>query len=235
MFGEMTPQNTTYINQCRYIHNQATIGIYGNDNCLIGKLEGNLSTLYTCDMDKDGIPDVCDDDIDGDGIKNLLGIINQESTNCAYGDDTKDQLNQSILAKHFKGICSLDNAPFIPNADQSNPVYTGKYQEEQEDKDGDGIEDNKDLCPDIQETWNGIEDSDGCPEIGQDINCSPQDNISFTSDDIIVKSTACNQCPCQFTDIVSDLTINDQVRAILRDNKKTIPYKFSLPWIVDID
>jgi len=27
---------------------------------------------YKCDIDKDGIADICDDDIDGDGIKNLL-------------------------------------------------------------------------------------------------------------------------------------------------------------------
>ena len=28
-------------------------------------------------MDNDGIGDVCDDDIDGDGIKNSIGIIDE--------------------------------------------------------------------------------------------------------------------------------------------------------------
>jgi hypothetical protein len=36
-------------------------------------------------MDKDGIPDICDDDIDNDGIKNLLGLINPNTpNNCNY-------------------------------------------------------------------------------------------------------------------------------------------------------
>jgi hypothetical protein len=34
--------------------------------CLEAKLNGTLNTTYKCDMDKDGIPDICDDDIDGD-------------------------------------------------------------------------------------------------------------------------------------------------------------------------
>ena len=241
-FGKMTPQTTTYINQCRYVHNQSTISIDGNDQCLVNKLQGNLKTAYTCDMDKDGIPDICDEDIDGDGIKNLIGIIRSETNDCSYTNND-NIFNPSLLAKHFKGICSLDNAPLIRNPDQWDlnkdnkgdvQTYTGIYQEDKKDTDGDSIEDNKDLCPNIQETWNGIQDNDGCPEIGQDVNCSPQDTIAFTTDNLIVKATQCNQCPCQFTDIASDLTINDQVRAILWDNKKTIPYKFSLPWIVDI-
>ena len=40
---------------------------------------------------------------------------------------------------------------------------------EEIDTDGDGIPDSKDLCPTIQETWNGIDDTDGCPEVGQEL------------------------------------------------------------------
>jgi OmpA-OmpF porin, OOP family len=36
------------------------------------------------------------------------------------------------------------------------------------DRDGDGIPDSVDLCPDVPETMNGIEDEDGCPESDQD-------------------------------------------------------------------
>jgi hypothetical protein len=35
-------------------------------------LENKSLNNYKCDQDQDGIPDICDDDIDGDGIKNLI-------------------------------------------------------------------------------------------------------------------------------------------------------------------
>jgi hypothetical protein len=72
-------------------------------------------------LDGDGIPDICDSDIDGDGIPNLLGLINFENKDCSYESDPSKpnaNLNQEILAKHYQGICSLDNAPFNNNADQ---------------------------------------------------------------------------------------------------------------------
>lgn len=241
--GSLTPETSIYIDQCTYLQNQATIAINSSDSCLIAKLERRLNTSYACDIDKDGIPDICDDDIDGDGIKNLIGLINFENKDCSYNSNPNDEnsnLNQDILKKHYKGVCSLDNAPFIPNNDQLdlNQDGIGDVQsttgnnEEIIDTDEDGIPDTQDICITIQETWNGITDEDGCPEIGQDINCN-QENIATTYDDIIITPKECNQCPCQFTDFASDLTNNDQIRAILRDNKKTIQYKFSLPWIVE--
>lgn len=70
--GSLTPQDSMYIDQCTYLKNQATIAINGTDSCLAAKLQGNLKSSYKCDLDGDGIPDMCDSDIDGDGIKNLL-------------------------------------------------------------------------------------------------------------------------------------------------------------------
>jgi hypothetical protein len=40
-----------------------------------------------CDMDKDGIPDMCDSDIDGDGAQNPLGLISYMKPDCSYGPD----------------------------------------------------------------------------------------------------------------------------------------------------
>lgn len=52
-----------------------------------------------CDMDKDKIPDSCDDDIDGDGVKNLIGIVQNTYPNCAF---TGENVNFDILNKHIQ-------------------------------------------------------------------------------------------------------------------------------------
>lgn len=243
----LTPQDSMYIDQCTYLKNQATIAINWSDSCLVAKTQGTLNTTYKCDLDKDGIPDVCDDDIDGDGVKNLLGLINFENRDCSYESDPNKpnaNLNQEILTKHYQSVCSLDNAPFNSNADQLDLDLDGIGDVQNTtralgsgeivDSDGDGIADTQDLCPTIQETRNGITDEDGCPEVDQEFWCNQTVPLAgITSDVLIVKSTECNQCPCQFSDYSSDLTNNDQVRAVLRNKKKTIQYKVSLPWIVE--
>jgi len=141
-------------------------------------------------------------------------LIHFENRNCLYESDPSKpnvNLNQEILTEHYQGVCSIDNAPFNSNPDQLdlNQDGIGDVQDttpilgsgEVIDSDGDGILDTKDLCPTIQETWNGITDEDGCPEVGQEIACK-QEGIApllgVTNDTIIVKPTACNQCPCQF-------------------------------------
>lgn len=87
----------------------------------------------------------------------------------------------------------------------------------------------QDLCPTLQETWNTVDDEDGCPEVGQEFAC----NQGEMTDTLTIHTNQCNQCPCQFGDFASDLTTNDQIRAVLRDKKKTIQHAFSLPRIVD--
>lgn len=235
----LTPQSNLYIDQCTYLKNQATIAVKWTDLCLDASIEGTLTTKYKCDLDGDKIPDICDTDIDGDGIQNLLGIINNENEDCSYSTNK----NQVTETKHYQSICSLDNAPFVSNVDQLdlNLDWIGDIQTETTtnitnefiDSDRDGIPDTKDICPTIQETRNGIQDTDWCPEIGNEIVCNPIiPDIWITNENIIVKPTECNQCPCQFWDFANDLNNNDQVRAVLRDKEKTIQYRLSSPWIV---
>jgi len=102
--GMLTPQDSMYINQCTYLKNQMTLAIKGIDACLDIKTQNNLQT-YKCDLDGDGIADICDTDIDGDGIQNLLGLIAFENRNCSYESDTNKNnanLNQDILTKHYQ-------------------------------------------------------------------------------------------------------------------------------------
>ena len=85
------------------------------------------------------------------------------------------------------------------------------------DADGDKIPDPIDECPNIPEDYNGIQDSDGCPEppsqcLGE--NCT-------------LVSPNCNKCPCQYADFSNTLHPNDKVRARLRDLPTKKHYNFS--------
>ncbi|MDR0606932.1 MAG: thrombospondin type 3 repeat-containing protein [Candidatus Peribacteria bacterium] len=172
-----TKSITSYgkINRCVALFNQGTVYISAEDRCLTALNNGTLKQ-YKCDMDSDGIPDICDDDMDGDDKKNLLGIITYEKADCSYNSDNVDE---SILGKHF-GVCSLDNCPFTKNPSQSDLNNNGigdgceawtqtiiaapgasdtlwKY-----DQDKDGIPDDLDLCPTIP----GDSAHQGCPSLG---------------------------------------------------------------------
>jgi len=238
--GKILPQSSMFIDQCTYIKNQATIVIQGSDMCLQAKINNTLKN-YKCDRDGDGIPDICDTDIDGDGIPNLLGIINFENPDCSYDENN---VNKQILNKHYQWICSLDNAPFHYNSDQldvnldnigdAQQIEIHTNNEEIQDSDGDGIPDNQDLCPHIQETRNGIDDEDWCPEVWIELWCNPiSPLVDISNDDLIIQPTLCNQCPCQFADFSNDIHKNDEIRALLRNQEKTILYRFSHTRIVD--
>ncbi len=43
-----------------------------------------------------------------------------------------------------------------------------RYQRDFQDRDGDGIEDHEDQCPDVREDHDGFEDADGCPDPDND-------------------------------------------------------------------
>ncbi|MDD3262458.1 MAG: PKD domain-containing protein [Candidatus Absconditabacteria bacterium] len=187
--GVYYPQTNISLDQCSQLSAQATLAVGGQDFCIQAKLNGSL-IKFVCDMDGDGIPDICDNDIDGDGVLNLLGMINpDEPRNCNYLNALKNPnqklINTDLLKTHFKGICSLDNAPFSSNTNQLdlNKNNIGDAMETDFDKnsidwlspvidsDGDGISDNNDICPLIPESWNGIMDFDGCPELGLEMYC----------------------------------------------------------------
>ena len=102
----------------------------------------NIDTLFSwlkCDLDKDGIPDLYDGDIDWDGIPNLLWLVTKERWDCKLV--VWENVDKTLYEKHF-WICSLDNCPFRPNSDQTDLNVNGVW----------------DACEWNWECWNGIID-----------------------------------------------------------------------------
>lgn len=192
------PKNTVYVNRCISLSTQATVSISNWDTCLKAYLDWTLSQMWN-DMDNDWIPDVCDDDIDGDGLPNLVWVIWDWYSDW---DGTWDwEINQWILNMH-RNICSLDNCPTVKNknqmdlnnnwwwddCDDSDDYRNNNWSKSNNsnnannngwnnanwgiDSDWDGIIDSLDACPDLPENYNWIEDFDWCPEIWVENNCS---------------------------------------------------------------
>lgn len=61
---------------------EATINVLGNELC--------LTNDGVCDLDQDTIIDMCDTDIDGDGVENLLGILIGENEECRFSRSVID-------------------------------------------------------------------------------------------------------------------------------------------------
>lgn len=113
--GRHTVSVVSEVNRCVELFTQGQVYVTRKDVCLEALIQGTLGQ-FTCDLDGDKIPDLCDDDIDGDGKPNLLGLITYETADCSF---TAENVNVSILKKHF-GVCSLDNCPFTANEKQTD-------------------------------------------------------------------------------------------------------------------
>ncbi|XP_058863425.1 thrombospondin-3a [Acipenser ruthenus] len=112
------------------------------------------------DADNDGIGDQCDEDADGDGIKNV-------EDNCRLVPN-KDQQNSDTDS--FGDAC--DNCPNVPNIDQRDTDSSGQGDACDNDIDGDGIPNVLDNCAKVPNPMQTDRDGDGvgdacdsCPEI----------------------------------------------------------------------
>ena len=195
--GIYNPQNTIYIDDCISLNTQSTIVIQNEDICLKAYLDGTLNQ-FKWDLDKDWIPDICDDDIDWDWLPNLIWIVQKDNTDLSI-----DENNTNIqLVKLHKGICQLDNCPTISNEKQldlnnnwrwdscdeinlyknissfKNSIFYTNYNNIfnsnnwESDSDNDWIVDSLDACPELPENYNWVNDFDWCPEIWAINNCA---------------------------------------------------------------
>ena len=57
---------------------------------------------------------------------------------------------------------ALENSP--PEKCSDRPVVVAKVKPKPGDRDGDGLKDPEDKCPDVPENYNGYQDDDGCPD-----------------------------------------------------------------------
>uniref|UniRef100_UPI00358FBC68 thrombospondin-3-like isoform X2 n=1 Tax=Myxine glutinosa TaxID=7769 RepID=UPI00358FBC68 len=112
------------------------------------------------DEDMDKIGDQCDEDADGDGIKNV-------QDNCRLVDN-KDQQNSDMDS--YGDAC--DNCPSVNNNDQRDTDNNGEGDACDEDIDGDGIPNFLDNCPRVPNPLQTDRDNDNvgdacdsCPEV----------------------------------------------------------------------
>ncbi len=221
---------------------EATVQVTGEQAC--------ISNEGVCDMDEDGIIDQCDTDIDGDGVPNMLWLLVWEADDCRIVGDIVDAdrlLEQVGLIREW---AQLDNCSFEPNADQadqdadgfgdvcdsvvdpqdpdqwdigwgSNPWSPG--DDGDNDRDNDGIPDDRDACPDIPENSNGTQDDDGCPELPNSGNIPSRSTI---------RVSGCVQCPCPKADYNAQVLPGDRIKAILTDPTGEIVYSHAAPKVV---
>ena len=109
------------------------------------------------DTDGDGIPDFQDVDSDNDYVPDAVedangnGKVDPGETDARSSDSDNDGLLDGAEDKNSDGL-----------------VDPGETDPQHPDTDGDGIKDGVDSCPLAAEDFDGLRDTDGCPEVDAD-------------------------------------------------------------------
>lgn len=189
--------------------------------------KNTFAVANLCDIDKDQTPDICDDDIDGDGAKNTFGLITNQPAQCIYTstDFARPSIDDTI-ARIGAGE-TLDNCPVTYNADQKDGNgnfigdVCGELIQKTDDLDEDGIGDDVDLCPIKPENINNIDDEDGCPE-----------ELTLIGSASKLQAAQCSLCPCPYVQPDSGLQPGDKIRAVLMNSSGTVRINTSNPYLI---
>ena len=132
-----------------------------------------------------------------------------KKNDCSIDSDNTDITRLNEEREISKDGGNIDNYPFMKNLEQTDQ---NSYEEKCIDTDNDWICDDNDSCVNLPENYNWNEDKDWCPEI-PDIS-TPVENIS-------IKVSNCNTCPCHFANYAWPFIPWTIIKALLVDPSNT--------------
>lgn len=107
---------TVFLETWEVLFAQWTVTIMGESDCTAEQLNA-----YTCDMDGDSYPDICDDDIDWDWVYNRLWLLLWEPESCRYVDN--EFIDQELFDDYTNAITvwvDVDNCFLVDNSGQED-------------------------------------------------------------------------------------------------------------------
>ncbi len=129
--GQNTLSYDIFDQHCLSLHSKATVIKNRSKTCL-QHFNNPLSSNLICDQDQDTIPDICDNDIDGDWVPNLIWLITHEKSDCSID---KSNINRNWVQQKSQNpdriwfdnlSCQLDNCPFNQNSEQKDQNNDGQ-------------------------------------------------------------------------------------------------------------